>query len=74
MLMRWMRKMLVLALAALGVQYLRMIAGVVLAELRPRTVPPVPRAPRPTNGAGAARSNLVPQRLVITTLEPHGAL
>ena len=38
MLVRWVRKLLVLGLAALGVQYLRMIVRVILAELRPRSV------------------------------------
>jgi hypothetical protein len=35
MVVRWVRKALVLSLAALGVQYGRMIARILLAELRP---------------------------------------
>jgi hypothetical protein len=35
MVVRWIRKALVISLAALGVQYGRMIARILLAELRP---------------------------------------
>lgn len=70
MLMRWMRKLFVLGLAALGVQYLRVIAGVIVAELRPRSVPM-------RHGAVTRADDRVkpaPRRLVISTFEPHGAL
>ena len=39
MVVRMMRKMFVLVLAALGVQYLRMVARVIARELRPQSSP-----------------------------------
>jgi hypothetical protein len=71
MLVRWMRKVLVLGLAALGVQYLRMIARVILDELRPRSV--ASRSSYDTHRA-IDEPSVAPRRLVLTTLEPHGAL
>ena len=80
MAMRWTRKMLVLALAAFGVQYLRMVARTVVAELR---IERVPRSPTPRLRAVAPRAETVlvphgtaptPRRLVISTFEPQGAL
>lgn len=82
MLLRWTRKILVLALAAFGVQYLRMITRIVFAELRPE--PPARPAGRPVHldpvlvdtGPVLVRHTTAPRprRLVITTLERHGAL
>jgi hypothetical protein len=76
MLLRWMRKMMVLALAALGLQYLRMIFRVIVAELRPKAVPLVPTTRSASLGTrtGTHVPKLTPQRLVITSLEPHGVL
>jgi len=72
-----MRKILVLALAALGVQYLRVIARVLARELRPQSGPELELAAaraqvarqRATSGA-----SLAPRGLRISTLEPQGAI
>jgi hypothetical protein len=79
MLLRWMRKMMVLALAALGIQYLRMIFRVIIAELRAQPMPLVPTTRTAALGTHTGTHvpsvpKLTPQRLVITTLEPHGVL
>jgi hypothetical protein len=74
MVVRWIRKALVLALAALGVQYGRMIARILFAELRPsreRLAPNrIPAGPLIVNGGTAP----TPRGRATTTLEPHGAI
>jgi hypothetical protein len=74
MVMRWIRKALVLSLAALGVQYGRMIARVLLAELRPSrdrlTRNRIPTGPLIVNGGTVP----TPRARPTTSLEPHGVL
>jgi hypothetical protein len=79
MLLRWVRKVTVLALAALGIQYLRTIFRVIVTELHPRPLPLVTTARTAAAGTHPGSHvpsvpKLTPQRLVITTLEPHGVL
>jgi hypothetical protein len=74
MVVRWIRKALVLSLAALGVQYGRMVARILLAELRPsreRLAPSrIPEGPSIVNGGTTPPRRGQPN----TTLEPHGAV
>ena len=75
MVRRMMRKVLVLILAALGVQYLRMIGRVIVRELRPQSGPDLEQAAARAHIArqtALSRRRPDPQRLV--TLEAHGAL
>jgi hypothetical protein len=57
----WIRKALVFSIAALGLQYLRVLAG---RRPEPRPVP-IPDGPLLIRGT---------PRVVPTALEPHGAL
>lgn len=77
MLIRWTRKVLVLALAAFGMQYLAMVIRMVAAEISPEPVrrPSVP--PRPSRAqALLARPGPAPapRPLRTSTFEPQGAL
>jgi len=66
MVKHWTRKALVLSLAALGVQFVRMIARIVTVRQ------PVARRPLPIpDGPLLIRGT---PRVVSPTLEPHGAL
>jgi hypothetical protein len=77
MVVRMTRKMFVLVLAALGVQYLRVIARVIVHELRPQSSPELElaaarvHAERQLASTGAGRAR---QGLFVSTLEPHGAI
>lgn len=73
MIVRSMRKLVVLTLAALGVQYLMMVGRIVINELHPGRSPGLHQsANTPRSTSNGAR--LVTKRVVITTLEPHGVL
>jgi hypothetical protein len=65
MVMRWIRKALVLALAALGVQYGRMIARILVAELRPSRERLAPR--HIPDGPLLIRGTSPPTARVVTT-------
>lgn len=69
--LRWIRKMLVLSLALLGVQYARFITRVLVAELSPerRRLTPIPDGPFIIRGG----TTPTPPR-VVTTTPAHGAL
>ena len=65
MVVRWVRKALVLALAALGVQYGRMIARILFAELRPSRERLAPRSI--PDGPLLIRGTSQPTARVVTT-------
>ncbi len=77
MVVRMMRKTFVLMLAALGIQYLRVIGRVIVQELHPQPSPELElaaarlHAERQLAATGTRRA---PQGLFVSTLEPHGAM
>ncbi len=78
MVVRMMRKIFVLVLAALGVQYLRVIGRVIVHELlRPQSSPELERAAARVHAErqlAATGTGRAPQGLFVSTLEPHGAI
>jgi hypothetical protein len=77
MIMRMVRKMIVVMLAAFGVQYLRMVARVIVQELRPQSSYELEQAAARAHAARQTamnRKRLAPRRVRISTLEPHGAI
>jgi hypothetical protein len=74
MFQRMIRRMILVVLAAVGVQHLRTIARVVVREIRPRSGADLEAAAARAHAARQTAMNRKQQRLVISTLEPHGAI